>query len=196
MTLSLSHHAVNVLLDYQETLEPQETTATPDHLDSPVAQETMAHQDLPAHKDHPDHPESQVVTVPVETQDAQLFQHLHCLEIPDNLEIKDHLDCLESPDNLDVTANLDPLDPKDLLVHPDNPAHLDPPENRDLKDHPDNKANAVFARNIAHWMAVSSSKMEPDVPRNINPSDFVSYYINDTNSTLLFFFVAIVLTTS
>jgi len=141
--------------------------ATPARLVTQAMLVKTVNQAAPVHKVHPAHPEIQVTTVHEVIQARQLSALQPLPETQDPPDPMDHPDQLvnQAPKATMVTQAAQ--DPKAHQVQLAAQAKM---VLQATKDHPapmDRKENRVFARNIALWTAVFSSKMEQDVKYKI-----------------------------
>jgi hypothetical protein len=161
--LSLHHHANHAHQANPASPDHKVHPVTPAQLETQVTPAKMVNQAAPARKVHPAHPETLVTMVHVVMQARPLSAPQPLPEIQDPPDPMDHQAQLVNQ-ALKVTMAIQALqDPKAHQVQQAVQAKMVVQE---TKDHPapmDPKENRVFARNIALWTAVFSSKMEQDV---------------------------------
>jgi hypothetical protein len=159
------HHAVSAQLDHQETMEAQERRVFQDDQERMDDQVTMDHQEPQDHKDHQETQEREAAMEHVESQDVQPSARQQFQETQDSQETRDHQDFQETAVRQD---GMDSQDPQDQRDHQELPVHQEMPVNQvsqDRREHQASKENVVSAPSTAHWMVVSSSKMEQDASR-------------------------------
>jgi hypothetical protein len=165
VTNQLPHHAVSAQLDHQETMEAQERRVFQDDQERMDDQVTMDHQDHQDLRDHQETQEKEAVMEHVESQDVQLSAPQQFQEMQDSQETRDHQEFQETAARQEEMDSQDPQDQRDhqeLQVHQEMLVNQ---VSQDRREHPASKENVVSAPNTAHWMVVSSSKMDQDASR-------------------------------
>jgi len=159
------HHANHAHQANPANPDPKVLPATPAQLVTQVTPAKMVTQAAQAHKVPLVHPEIQVAMDHEVIQARQLSALQQLPETQDPPDPMDHQAQLVNQARKETTETQVPQDPKAHQVQLADPAKMVLQATKAHLAPMVPKANRVYARNIAPWTAVSSSKMEQDVKK-------------------------------